>query len=241
MSRQIQYVRHHESSDALCRYVLGLSDTVLLSFSCGKDAIASWIQLRRHGFRVVPFYLYLVPDLAFVEKSILYYEDFFETKIHRLPHPSLYRMLHERVFQPPERWQIIEDLSLPVWEYGEVEDQVREDCGLPADVLTAKGVRTADSPDRLASVRRHGSLTPNKRSFLPVYDWRIADVKSAIIEAGVRLPIDYRLFGRTFDGVDYRFLEPISRHFPDDYERILEWFPLARLEILRRQWRAEAA
>ena len=41
------------------------------------------------------------------------------------------------------------------------------------------------------------------------------------------LPVDYEMFGRSFDGIDYRFISPIKERFPDDYARILEWFPMA--------------
>ncbi|MFD6070295.1 hypothetical protein [Amycolatopsis lurida] len=47
------------------------------------------------------------------------------------------------------------------------------------------------------------------------------------------LPIDYEWYGRSFDGLDYRFIEPLSRHAPEDYARALDWFPLAELELLR--------
>jgi hypothetical protein len=43
------------------------------------------------------------------------------------------------------------------------------------------------------------------------------------------------MFGRSFDGIDYRFLEPISRLYPEDYQRILQDFPLADLELFRRR------
>lgn len=49
-----------------------------------------------------------------------------------------------------------------------------------------------------------------------------------------QLPVDYKLFGRTFDGIDYRFLKPIKENFPRDYEKIITWFPLAELELFRR-------
>ena len=51
--------------------------------------------------------------------------------------------------------------------------------------------------------------------------------------AGVDLPVDYEWFGRSFDGIDYRFTKPLSEHAPDDFKRLLEWFPLAELEIFR--------
>lgn len=53
----------------------------LLAFSCGKDAVAAWLAIREHFDEVVPYYLYLVPALDFVNESIDYYERYFGTKI----------------------------------------------------------------------------------------------------------------------------------------------------------------
>lgn len=55
----------------------------------------------------------------------------------------------------------------------------------------------------------------------------------AISAEGIGLPPDYEWFGRSFDGLDHRFLAPLSEHAPADYQRVLRWFPLADLELAR--------
>ena len=30
-------------------------------------------------------------------------------------------------------------------------------------------------------------------------------------------------------------MQPIKEHYPEDYEKIITWFPLAELEIMRRE------
>ena len=66
-----------------------------------------------------------------------------------------------------------------------------------------------------------------------VWDWQVAEVRDRIAAEGIDLPPDYEWFGRSFDGIDRRFLEPLSRQAPEDFARILEWFPLADLELIR--------
>jgi hypothetical protein len=232
--KHLEARKHFQDSDELCRHVAAVSgDSCLLSFSAGKDSIAAWLWLRRYFRQIQPFYLYLVPDLEFVEEGLRYFEAFFETTILRIPHPSIYRMLNNFTFQPPERCAVIERANLPMLTYQQAEEIARQHFGLP-DAWVAIGTRTADSPIRLANVKRYGPLNYKRRSFLPVYDWRIDRLVGQLREAGVKLPIDYRLFGRSFDGIDYRFLAPIKQHLPADYQRILEWFPLAELELFRR-------
>ena len=230
--------RHYPTSRALCEAVLAdAGPTVLLSFSAGKDAVASWLQLRELGFtRIVPFYLYLVPGLEFVEQGLRYYEEFFQTPILRLPDPSTNRMLQALVFQPPERAALLETIKIPRLTVEHLDQHVRAVAGAP-DAYVAIGNRAADSPIRLANIRRYGSVNPGRRSFLPIYDWRVADLRKSLLAARVRLTVDYQLFGRSFDGIDWRFMAPIKEHYPDDYARILEFFPLANLEIMRRNLR----
>ena len=48
----------------------------------------------------------------------------------------------------------------------------------------------------------------------------------------IKLPIDYQWFGRSFDGIDMRFLGPLREHSPKDYQTLLDWFPLADLQFL---------
>ena len=62
-------------------------------------------------------------------------------------------------------------------------------------------------------------------------DWTKADVVDSINRLGVKLSVDYRIWGRSFDGLDARFLVPLKRELPEDYRRVLEWFPLADLEV----------
>lgn len=229
---------HFLTSDDLIRYVAAESDTVLLSFSCGKDSIGAWLALRPHIRRIIPVYLYLVPDLAFVEESLRSYEQVFETRIIRMPHPSLYRWLTSLTFQAPEHCRILEDLDLPTFAYDDVFSIVKQAEGVSADTLTAVGVRAADSLNRYTAVKNYGSLNERRRSFYPIFDWNKDRLYREIAASGVHLPIDYEWFGRSFDGIDYRFLEPIRRHAPADYERILTWFPLADLELAKMAYRS---
>lgn len=205
----------------------------LLAFSTGKDSIAAWLAIRDHFEAVHPYYLYLVPGLEFVEESLAYYEKFFGVNIARLPHPSLHRWLNNYIFQPPERCLVIEQAALPNHDYKQIHAAMCETKGLQPDCLVADGVRAADSPMRRVAIKTHGPITWDKNKYHPVWDWKKADLIECFKKHNVKLPIDYRLFGRTFDGLDLRFILPLKKHRPADYRRVLEWFPLAELEVFR--------
>lgn len=210
--------------------------TCLLSFSAGKDSVAAWLALRPHFARLVPVYYYCVPGLEFVERGLRYYEDFFKTRIVRMPHPALYRWLRQLVFQPPERCAVIEAARLPRVEWADVHRAVKEDHKLPLDCLAAVGTRACDSPLRRAAFNRRGPIDRKTLQFYPVWDWNKARLLAELRASGVKLPAEYRIFGRSFDGIDFRFLWGIKQHWPADYRRILDWFPLAELEVKRYEF-----
>lgn len=208
---------------------------MLLSFSRGKDAIAAYLALRADGIDVIPYHLYLVPGLEFVAESLAYFEKVFGVRIINMPHPSLYRWLNNDVFQPPERLSAIEAAELPEFDYEDVRRVCCEDYGLDADTWACNGVRACDSPQRRISFTRNGPLNQKLRKASVVWDWRKAEVLTQIEAAGIKLPVDYELWNRSFDGLDYRFLAPLKERLPRDYEKVLEWFPLADLEIFRHE------
>ncbi len=209
-------------------------ETVILAFSRGKDSVAAWLALREAGVEVLPYHMYLVPDLAFVDKSLSYFAEWFGCgPILNLPHPSLYRWLSNLVYQSPERCGVIERCGLVVPDYEDMNPIVREHFGLPPDTWVCNGVRAADSPNRRMAITSHGPVNHKAGTQQIVWDWKIADVRGAIAAAGVKLPPDYPWFSRSFDGIDRRFTEKLKTYAPDDYQRVLSWFPLADLDLAR--------
>jgi hypothetical protein len=211
-------------------------DTAFLAFSCGKDAIAAWLAIKPHFKRIIPVHYVAVPGLTFIEKSLAYYEDFFECKILRRLHPGFVRILRANVFQSPEHWMAVEDADLPPesqYSHETIWADVRRTENAP-NAFVANGVRACDSPYRRLSYQKHGAVNWNRMSWWPICDWNLQMVDEALSASGVKLPVDYRLWGRSFDGIDHRFLEPMRRLMPEDYKRVLEWFPLADLEMFRR-------
>lgn len=205
----------------------------LLAFSCGKDAVATWLAIREHFDEIVPYYLYLVPDLEFVNESIDYYERYFGTKIVQLPHPSVHRMLNNFVFQPPQNCKVIEQAGLPDFDYLDIQAVMCERYNLPKKTLVADGVRAADSPMRRVAINTHGSISYKQLKYHPIWDWKKADLVECFKKHNVKLAVDYKIFGRSFDGIDLRFLYLIREHFPRDYQKILNLYPLADLEVFR--------
>jgi hypothetical protein len=90
------------------------------------------------------------------------------------------------------------------------------------------------------AIRNHGPIVQHRLSFAAVYDWKIDRIIDEIKASGIKLPIDYKWFSRTFDGINYQYLQVLKTVAPDDYARILRWFPLAHLELLRYEWSGQS-
>lgn len=165
----------YTNSDELVKQMSEECDTCILSFSTGKDSIASYVQLRKYFKRIIPYYYYVVPHLSFVDRSIKYYEGIFGCHIYQFPNASVIRMLNSLLFQPPERVTKIEESELPYSsEYTKqtTSNRIRKMLGLPDSVYTAIGVRSADSPMRYTAIKKYGAVNHVKKTFYPVYDWK---------------------------------------------------------------------
>lgn len=211
----------------------------LLSFSRGKDSIAAAIALQDAGFPVVPFYCERIPGLSFVDESLDYYERelFGGLKIVKAMHPATARQLKAGTFHPPHFLPVDDAMGLAEFEYADVQAVAGFNAGLPEKTFTATGLRAADSVLRRTNFAKSGPTNRTKRTFGPIWDWNLDRVMDVITGRGVKLPADYRLFGRTFDGLMGEFLAPLKWHLPADYAKVLELFPLADVEV----WRYEKA
>lgn len=227
-------IKGQPTSEEVLQRLAAEGNPVLLAFSTGKDSIATWIALEEHGIEVVPVYMWIVPNLKFVNDTLDYFEDFFDTEIHYYPHPAFYMFLRNATAQAPERLSLIEAMSIPKITYDDIWAAVRQDLDMP-DAWIADGVRAADSITRRASLIRHGVMKEHSKKVSPIADWLKAEVMDAIIQRGIELPIDYELFGRSFDGLDYRFIKPLKEHLPDDYAVLETWFPMLEADILRHE------
>lgn len=205
---------------------------VILSFSCGKDSTAAWIALHEAKIPVIPIYNYLVPGLKFVEEELEYFEDFFGQRIIQVPHPTLYRWLEYKVFQAPENNPVIEAARFGTIDYKWLWDAVRKDFDMP-DAWVADGIRASDSIARRMACQTHGVMRNGRVS--PIYDWTAQEVRDCLDEHGVEVPIDYQIWGRSFDGLDVKYIRGLYENLPEDYQRVKEWFPLIDIELMRQE------
>ena len=232
------------TSEDVLRKVRELSPRILLSFSTGKDSIGATLAVRRAGFDdIVPFYMYQVPgNLEFIEESLAYYERtlFDGRHIVRVPHPFIQRAMRKKILQPPERIELIDGMDFERYSSDDLADNIIDSLGWPEETYVALGIRATDSQNRYTLFKKRGmaaAVNEANNKFYPIFDWNKERLVEEIVKSGVKLPIDYRLFGKTFDGLDLRFIYPLRKHFPRDYERMKFWWPLLDVEFFRYEHR----
>ena len=210
-------------------------DTIVLAFSRGKDSLATWLELRE-TFTIIPYYCYMVPGgLSYERDSLDYYEDYFGQHIARFVHPIFWKNINDFVFQPPERVRKIREIDYPDHEQYDLAQLVAAMHGLEGN-YTAFGYRAKDDPRRGVLVQREGPLGfANFRYFWPIWDWNIEQVSTRVNGAGLALPVDYELWGRTNTAIDYQFGSIIRDKLPEDWERLCFWYPLLEAEMFRHE------
>lgn len=232
--QQIKVSANYNNSKELNEFISKKSNGIcLLSFSCGKDSIASWIELKKHFHTIIPVYLYTCPGLSFIEESLKYYENYFKTKIYRLPHHSFIRQLNNGMMQTKENLISTINYELPNIKSDTLFNYLKEDLNLPKQTPIAIGNRMFDNMMRFGSIRKNGATNEKKNTFYPIYDWKNEDLVNCFNENKINLPIDYKIWGCSFDGFHYPFLKPLKDNFPEDYKKIKEYFPLIDLELKR--------
>ena len=235
-SLEVQTVMSSDTLDFLEK-VKERTNTVVLSFSRGKDSLASWLVLKKAGIRVVPFHMQMVPGLKFVDDYLDYCEDVFEEKIYRTVHPCLYFWLNTLVYQPPYTRATIAACKLPKFDMDDVAAGVKRTAGIDPHEWQAIGTSANDSAQRRITMNRYqGFDDPNKRCY-PIWNMRKAEKIGLLQESGIKLPVDYEMFGRSWDGLDSWYIKPIRERFPNDYETIKKWFPLIDVETARKEFR----
>lgn len=221
------------SSADVIKRVKQETDTVLVGFSGGKDSIALYLAVKDHFKTVVPFYREFVPGLQFVQRRLEYYERKLGMHVMRVHSPTFFRLISNLVFQPPHRVPSIDLLDLPSFTYEDINDLIIADRKLPENTFVALGVRQADSLQRRATCKSRGAINWERRSFWPIWDYSNDAVGEIIGKNGIGLGPEYEYWGTSFDGLRYFFLNEVRQRYPEDYERILELFPFADMEIMR--------
>jgi hypothetical protein len=211
----------------------GISET-MLGFSCGKDSLACWCALAENGIKVYPVYHYIFPGLSFVERALDYYEKRFKTEIIRAPHPWLCSILYWGAFTDPQGMRTLTEQGYTFHHrsYRQMENDVRESLKKP-DLWVAVGMKMTDSLNRLCTIGKHAGFDKGAKRWYPLAYGSDRVAIEILRQHNMPVPDDYWIWKHSFDIITTEYAQGLAKHYPEDWKRILEYFPLLESQLLR--------
>mgnify|MGYP002648370004 CR=1 FL=1 len=200
-----------------------VTDSVIVGFSGGKDSIVTLDLCFKYFKNVKPFFMYLVPDLEFQEKTLRWYENKYNTEIIRLPHFEVSEFLKYGSFT-------IMDWSVDVVGINDTYEYLRQTTGIH---WIAAGERCADSIVRNAMIKKSGSIDYKRGRFYPLAYWKKQEVIEYIKYKKLYLSPEQKKIGFSFRSLAGSELSVIKSLYPDDYKKILKVYPFAGAGVER--------
>jgi len=204
---------------------------VIVSFSGGKDSLATLDWCARHFQKIYAFYMYWVKGLEFQENTLRWAERTYDLKILRLPHWEIPRIMSQQIlnyYRPasPEFKQL---------RLRQVEDYARYKLTGDLSIWMASGEKKTDGMARRGLLNTRGPWDEQRGHFYPLQDWTDKMVWEYLRIRKIPTPWVYSVgvASRT-SGFRGSYLHQIKQHFPKDYEKMLQVFPF--LEAIRKRY-----
>lgn len=191
-----------------------ITDTCIVGFSGGKDSIVTLDLCARYFKRIHVFFMYQVPGLSFQEAQLRWYEERYGIEIERIPHFMLSEAFRYGIYRK-------HDLSVPIVKITDIYKYLRE---VNKTYWIAAGERIADSIVRRAMIKNSGSIDEKRGRFYPVAHWNKQEIMRYIEHRKLKLTPEMRVLGNSF-AFDPRQFPKLKIHYPEDYAKIVDWFP----------------
>lgn len=195
-------------------------DRLCVLVSSGKDSVCTLDIVHKSGIPYTAVHQYLVPGLRVNEDVLENLEQRYGITIARIPSGSRVRMFANDVLRIQHVWESGDKTSI------DHTAQERLACAIAKTPWMALGVKKADSPTRFLALDRSENPNPNTHKFYPIAEWKHAECWEYIKAEGLPVSRAYGLFGRSLDSIDIKHVYPLKHAIPEDYEKILNDFPL---------------
>lgn len=203
-------------------------EACLVAFSTGKDSLVVMDMACRVFKRVMPYFMYLVPDLAVIEHRIADAEKRWGCEVFQVPHWCLGADMSNGVYCPrrPGFDGASRKLKGP-----DIIAYMRRETGI---ALCLTGDKKQDF------LARRGWITSNKDADLafPLADWTSLEVLAYLVTRGIPVPeAPYDNFGID---LSTRSLLWLHDNHPDDFRLLCGDFPFAPAVVVRRRFYGQA-
>lgn len=199
-----------------------LDNSVLVSYSGGKDSLVVMDLCCRYFKTVKAFFMYFVEGLECCERQLDFARKKWGVDIIQYPHWNYIRCLRDGIYC----FNSTAHDKLPDWKLKNVYEAARFDSGIN---LIATGAKASDSQWR----RRNLVHGVNEGVFCPLKEWNKFDVLAYLKINNIPEP---NSSNRQATGVDLSTpsILWLYDNYPDDFKTLLKEFPLARAAVTRR-------
>ena len=211
------------------------SKTNVLHFSCGADSIACYLRLKEYGIQPVLIYNYFIKNLPMVKNYIDWFEHKFNERIYQFPSTLFSEMMDNALYQLPmrarERFRNrIGCFGLDQHTKEKFDSFITETLG--GNVVHHFGLRYTDGLRRYQFLSKQGCSYGDK--FYPIASFQVKDIQDILEKHDCLLPIEYGLWGISFESPRAWNIDLIKTACPETYKQITEVFPLIGAEGLRK-------
>ena len=210
--------------DAVKRQAL-LTDSVIVSYSGGKDSVVTLDLCARHFKTVHVFFMHQIPGLSFQEAVLKWAERHYDLEVYRVPHWELSYFYRAGTYVKP-------DPTVKLIGIQDIYAHMRSafDCH-----WIAAGERCKDSMMRNAMIKKSGSIDTTRGRFFPLAYWSKEQVNRYIAQHGLKVSPESKLLGHSFRSLDAKDLMAVRKHYPADFAKILQVFPECGAAIAREE------
>ena len=211
--------------------------TNILHFSTGADSVACFLRLREYDIEPVLVYHYFLKDLPMVENYINYFENKFNVRVYKFPSTLYCNDIDKALYQRPIKARQKLRSSIEMYGYhlatkDNFDSILKEALG--GDCVIHLGLRYTDGLRRYQHLQKHGVSFNDK--FYPIASFRIKDIQAILEKHDCLLPIEYGLWGISFESPRPWNINLIREHCPETYQKIERVFPMIRLEGARDKY-----
>lgn len=203
----------------------------ILHFSTGADSVACYLRLKEWGIKPILIYDYFLPDIPMVNNYIDYFEKKFDVKIYKLPSTLYYEQTDNALWQLPVKARETFRNHITKYEYwkkttNKIRNEILKYLNLKKEeVIFHKGLRYTDGQFRYLSIIKNGVLT-KQNTFLPIASFKVSDIQEILKKYDCKLPIEYGLWGISFESPRSWNAELIEKNCPKSWEYMKQYFPM---------------
>jgi hypothetical protein len=210
--------------------------TNILHFSCGSDAAASYLRLKEFGIKPILVYHYFIKGLPLHQNYLNWFEKKFNERVYQFPSTLFSEFLYKSLYQKPikarEKFYDRIGYDLAGHTKEKFDGFLADSVG--GDAVFHLGLKYTDGLRRYQHLIKNGCSHGDK--FYPIASFQVKDIQAMLEKHDCLLPIDYRLWGISFESPRAWNINLIKENCPVTYKMILDWFPMAGAHCYRDKY-----